>query len=125
MASAWAVMRYLGFDGYREKVRGIVEAKRRFTKTIEATGELSVIGEPEGGNIAVTSESVDMFALADAMEERGWRLGRLQRPAGLIVLLNYRHGEVADEFGSDLRQVTEDVKASRVSHSTGEAVYVT
>ena len=85
VASAWAVMRYLGFDGYREKVRRIVEARRRFTTAIEATGELSVIGEPEGGNFAVTSETVDMFALADAMEERGWRLGRLQRLVGLIL----------------------------------------
>ena len=125
VASARAVMRYLGFDGYRERVRGIVQAKKQFTESIESTGELSVIGKPEGGNIAVISETVDMFALADSMETRGWRVGRLQRPAGLILLLNYRHAEVAEEFGADLRQVVEDVKAGRVSRSTGDAVYVT
>jgi sphinganine-1-phosphate aldolase len=125
VASAWAVMRYLGFDGYRERVRGIIEAKHKFTEEIERSGELSVIGTPQGGNISVTCESVDMFAFADGMEKKGWRLGRLQRPAGLILLLNYRHGEVAKEFGADLSQVIDDVRAGRVTRSTGDAVYVT
>ena len=124
VASAWAVMRYLGLEGYRERVRGIIEAKNAFTETIEATGELQVVGEPQGGNISVISNHLDMFAVADMMESRGWRLGRLQRPPGLIILLNFRHAEIADEFGTDLMQVIEDIHAGRAVRSSTDSVYV-
>ena len=124
VVSAWAVMKLLGFDGYRERVRGIIEAKRCFAAAIAEVDEVAVIGAPEGGNISVFSTTLDMHAVAEGLVERGWGLGRLQRPPGLILLLNYRHGEVAGEFGTDLKQVVADVRAGRRESSGGGAVYV-
>ena len=124
VASAWAVMRYLGTDGYRERVRGIIEAKRRFTEVVEGTGALEVIGEPEGGNISVTSRSIDMTSLGDVLETRGWRFGRLRRPPGLVLLMNYRHSETAETFAEDLAAAIADDKAGRFQHTGDDAVYV-
>ena len=41
-----------------------------------------------------------------------------------MLLLNYRHGEVVDEFLADLAQAVDDVAGGRVEGPDEGAVYV-
>lgn len=123
VASAWAVMRYLGFDGYRERVAMILEAKQRLIAGIEAVEGLAVLGAPEGGHFAFMSTAHDTLAIADAMTDRGWMLSRGVDPPTIILLLNYRHGEVVDDFLADLARAVRDVAAGRIESRGEQMVY--
>ncbi|MFP6745922.1 MAG: aminotransferase class V-fold PLP-dependent enzyme, partial [Alphaproteobacteria bacterium] len=123
VASAWAVMRYLGFNGYRERVAKILETKRYLIAGIQSISGLTVLGEPEGGHFAFMSTDQDTAAIAHAMTDRGWMLARGEDPAAIILLLNFRHGEVADDFLADLRGAVDDVASGRVEGPAEGAVY--
>ena len=75
IAAAWAVMKYLGQEGYREYAQRLREATDRFLSGIAAIDDLYVIGEPEMCLAAVASDTVDIFELCDAMKDRGWHIG--------------------------------------------------
>ena len=125
VASAWAVMGYLGYDGYLERVSGILEAKRRYMAGINAIDGLKVLGEPEGGHFSFgATDDLDMAAVAEGMEARGWHFGRMRRPPAMLVLLNYTHGDIADEFLDDLGHAVADVRAGRITARDEEAVYI-
>jgi sphinganine-1-phosphate aldolase len=123
-ASAWAVMRYLGFNGYRERVGKILETKKYLIDAIQEIGGLTVLGEPEGGHFAFRSTELDTAAISLAMNNRGWMLARGEDPAAIILLLNFRHGEIADDFLADLRAAIDDVASGRIEAPAEGAVYV-
>lgn len=130
LASAWAVMRHLGRDGYRERAAGILAARNRFVAGIAAIAGLEVWGTPEGGHFTFGSPhgddgaALDMGALADAMQTCGWRLGRMRDPASILVLLNYQHGRIVDDFLADLSACAAKVGSTEMAAPSDEAVYV-
>ena len=101
VASAWAVMNYLGRDGYVERVAGILESRAAIINAIEKTDGIVRCGEPDAGIVGFhcSDGSLDMFAVRDGLTARGWQTGVVMQPEGFQVLLNHRHGEVADAFG--------------------------
>ena len=72
LAAAWAVLNHVGDDGYLEIARGLLQAKRRIEGRVAEIPGLRVLGQPQLCLIAIASERVDVFAVADAMRERGW-----------------------------------------------------
>ena len=53
--------------------------------------------------ISIASDEVDMFAVGDAMEERGWHLDRQPSPDSLHVMVTMTHswrctGDTNSEF---------------------------
>jgi glutamate/tyrosine decarboxylase-like PLP-dependent enzyme len=124
VASSWAVMRYLGRAGYRERVAGILESKARLAAGLSRDGRLEILGEPEGAQISIVSDLVDMAAVAEGMEARGWLFGRLQRPAGLVCILTPRHEGVVDRLLEDFAAVADEVGSGRRRAKGGAAVYV-
>mgnify|MGYP002628016778 CR=1 FL=1 len=124
IASSWAVMRYLGRTGYRERVASIVATKRAIAEGLAADGRLTVLGRPEGANICIVSERLDMVAVAEGLDERGWLTGRLQRPPGLLLLITPRHAGIVDALLADLLAVADDVASGRRTAAGSQAVYV-
>ena len=124
IASSWAVMRYLGRAGYRERVASIVATKRAIAEGLAADGRLAVLGRPQGANICIVSDSLDMVAVAEGMDDKGWLTGRLQRPPGLLLLITPRHAGIADALLADFRAVADDVASGRRSAQGSQAVYV-
>ena len=69
---------------------------------IEAIGGLEIVGEPIGPLLAFRSDLVDLYAVADVMEERGWHLNRNTDPYGLHLMISPAHRDVVDELLTDL-----------------------
>ncbi len=74
VAAAWAVMNYLGDEGYTRLARQVYDATLEVRRGIEAIDDLHVLGTPEMSLLAVASDSVNVFHVIDEMKSRGWYL---------------------------------------------------
>ena len=113
IASAWAVLHYLGEDGYREKARQVIRTRERLEAAIDDIDELHVVARPQLGLIAYTSDSVDIHAVAERLAENGWFSPRLDDPPAVHLMLSPEHDSVIDEYIADLRDAVHLVSRSR------------
>lgn len=111
IASAWAVMNYLGVEGYREKARQVTETRAKLMRAIDAMPELCTYGDPQLGIFIYGSESLDAFAVWGGMTRRGWFTGLTTAPRAIHLMLSPAHARVADEYLADLRASVADVAA--------------
>ncbi|QFZ19891.1 pyridoxal phosphate-dependent decarboxylase family protein [Saccharothrix syringae] len=74
LAAAWAVLRHVGDDGYRELALRVLESARVLRAGIEDIDGLRVLGTPEATLLAVTADrdDFDVFTVADEMRARKW-----------------------------------------------------
>lgn len=103
VAAAWAIMNYLGMDGYLDLMRTLMQTTTRIRAGIEAIPELKIMGNPIGPLLTFTSESIDTYAVCDLMDDRGWNLDRNTHPNGLHLMISPLHAQYATEFLTDLQ----------------------
>ncbi len=103
IAAAWAVMRHLGRSGYEALTRDLLETTARIRTGIETIPELHVIGAPVASVLAFGSDDVDIMAVGDVMDDRGWHLDRQSDPDALHMMISPAHASIVDELLSDLR----------------------
>ena len=102
IAGAWATIRHLGADGYLAKARVVRDTTRRFLEGIEAIPDLVVTGRPDLSVFEFASPALDIGAVGDVMDERGWHLDRQQ--GGLHLMVSPFHTHVVDAFLADLAE---------------------
>lgn len=117
VATAWAVIDYLGLEGYTEIVRGLAATVAEVRAGLTAHEGIEVVGQPIGPVLALRSDTVDLHAVADAMEERGWYLNRNIEPKGLQLMLSPAHADVVTQLLSDFADAVTD-------HGPGRAAEV-
>jgi sphinganine-1-phosphate aldolase len=122
-AAAWAALQHFGVDGYRDLAARTSEAFARMRTGIEAMPELKVLGEPHGPLLAYGSATpqVNIFAVGDQLDARGWLVNRLQFPDGLHAMITAQHLPVVDEYLFDLRQAVAAVRADPSLAGKGRA----
>jgi sphinganine-1-phosphate aldolase len=114
MATAWATMHFLGIDGYRQLTRTTIDAARRIVAGSRSIDGLGVLGEPEAQLFALTSTAgLDVFALGDALQRRGWYLDRQKPPDSLHATVSAGNAPVVDDFLADLRACVAEVGDAR------------
>jgi len=72
MAAAWAVLNFIGDDGYLNIARQVLEATQRIADGIERIEGLRLLGRPDMNLVAFTSDTVNVFHIIDEMKTRGW-----------------------------------------------------
>jgi glutamate/tyrosine decarboxylase-like PLP-dependent enzyme len=72
LAAAWAILNFLGDDGYLRLAREALDATRQIVAAIDAMPDLRVLGRPQMNLVAFTSDTVNVFHVIDEMKERGW-----------------------------------------------------
>jgi len=114
MAGAWAVLNYLGEEGFLHIVRTVHEATQRLIRGINEIPELRVLGEPAMCLLSFTSDQINLFQLADAMARRGWYIQAQPStpvtPRSLHISVNYGNAHQVDALLADLREAVEEVK---------------
>jgi glutamate/tyrosine decarboxylase-like PLP-dependent enzyme len=103
IATAWAALTYLGEDGYVEIMRGLMETTAKVRAAIDEIDGVELVGDPIGPVLAIKSETIDLYAVGDVMDDRGWNVNRNTDPRGLHVMLSPAHTAVVDELVADLR----------------------
>jgi sphinganine-1-phosphate aldolase len=106
IAGAWAAIRYLGEDGYVRLAASLRDTTRRFREGVGAIDGLEVSGEPQMSVFQFGSPTLDMDAVGDVMDDRGWHLDRQQ--GGLHLMLFPGHAHVVDEVLGDLADAVAD-----------------
>jgi glutamate/tyrosine decarboxylase-like PLP-dependent enzyme len=115
VASAWAVMNFLGENGYMKWAAVIMDTVEKLTSGIKAIPGLSVL-EPHELCLFVyrsVDPDLDIGAVADAMTTRGWFVGRQAEPPGIHMHLNPVHAETADEYLEHLAEAVAEVRATK------------
>jgi glutamate/tyrosine decarboxylase-like PLP-dependent enzyme len=123
IAAAWAVMRYLGDEGYLDLARVTMETTDRLARGVSETHGLRLLGEPVMSVFAFASDTVDVYVLGDAMEKRGWKLDRQQRPPCLHLMVTPAHAAVVDAFLADLRECVSAIETTRPTPEGAAAMY--
>lgn len=113
IAAAWAIMHYLGEEGYLKIAREVMETTKYLEQGINAIAGVHVLGQPEMSILAIGSDELDVYALGDEMTEQGWHLDRQQFPPSLHLTVNHAHVQSKELFLSDLRKAVD--KANRLS----------
>ncbi len=121
LAAAWAVMNYLGENGYLRLAEKIMNTTQTLIQGIRAIPDLQILGEPTMSVIAFASESLDIYAIGSVMDERGWHLDRLQYPTALHLMVTPAHTEVITIFLRDLAEATAMVRSGTSSPAQGTA----
>jgi glutamate/tyrosine decarboxylase-like PLP-dependent enzyme len=104
IAAAWATINHLGLDGYLRLADQVRTAATRLRAGVEAIDGLHVTGDPVPGVMEIaadaSSHGLDISAVADVMDDRGWHLDRQQ--GGLHAIISPSHVRAADAFLADL-----------------------
>ena len=123
MAAAWAVMQHLGIDGYVELTATVLDNADRMRAGIDAIDGVRVLGDGRYHLVAMSSEPddgpggadpVDIFALGDALERRGWFHDRQGPPDSLHSTVSNSNTGVIDEYLVALAEAVEEVRGASV-----------
>ena len=113
IATAWAVSQHLGVDGYTRIMGDLLATVDMVRAAIESIDGIELVGDPIGPVMALQSDSIDLYAVADVMDDRGWHVNRNTAPRGLHLMLSPAHGAVADRLIADLRDAVANHGESR------------
>lgn len=122
LASAWAVMRYLGHQGFVERVGQTFAIRDEFMRAIEGVGG-RVLGKPQCYHFAFRVEGVDNLAVAEHLMRDGWHVGSLERPASVQLMINVGHAGMAQPFAEALAGIVEDLRSGKRAGSGKGSVY--
>jgi sphinganine-1-phosphate aldolase len=100
IAAAYAVMTYLGVEGYRARHKQVTDAREAIEAGVRERG-FSVVGRPQLGLLAY-SGMASAPALWAKLRERGWFTSTTSDPPGLHLMLSPVHAEVAGTYLDDL-----------------------
>ena len=114
MAGAWAILNYLGEEGYKRIIQEVQQATRKLIEGINSIDGLQVLGEPAMCMFSFKSDIINVYQLADEMNKRGWYIqGQFSTPLTPRNLhISVNHGTIhnVDALLKDLRECVETVK---------------
>jgi sphinganine-1-phosphate aldolase len=122
IAAAWAVMNYLGVEGYRAKARLVTDTRERLARGVERFG-LRVLGDPQLGILAYGADDLDIFAVWGRLARRGWMTALTTAPRAIHLMLSPAHAQVVDAYLADLEQALAEVRESGESGAGVRARY--
>ncbi|MEP7085010.1 MAG: aspartate aminotransferase family protein, partial [Betaproteobacteria bacterium] len=103
IAAAWAVMRYLGIDGYLRLATAIMGVRDRLLEGIPAIEGLYIVGAPDLSVIGYAGHGVDMFAVAEQLTGKGWFVSTMSNPPGIhLGMPTMAHVPHVEEYLGDL-----------------------
>jgi sphinganine-1-phosphate aldolase len=115
MAGAWAILNFLGEEGYKKAIKEVQDATRTLIDGINAIEGLQVLGEPAMCMFSFKSDVINVYQLADEMNKRGWYIqGQFSTPLTPRNLhISVNHGTIhnVDALLKDLRECVEVVKS--------------
>ena len=105
IAAAWAVMHFLGDDGYLRLTNSARVATEKLAQHITHHSDLALLAQPDALLLSFVAQEptrLNVYAVADEMWKRGWYIDRQEPPQSLHCTVNAVHESVIDEMLADL-----------------------
>jgi glutamate/tyrosine decarboxylase-like PLP-dependent enzyme len=105
IAAAWAVMHFLGDDGYLRLTASARVATEKLAQHISHHSHLALLAQPDALLLSFVAQEptrLNVYAVADEMWKRGWYIDRQEPPQSLHCTVNAVHESVIDEMLADL-----------------------
>lgn len=123
IGAAWACMKALGQDGYMEKAKALMETTTKMIKRVKEIQGLCIMGNPCMTAFAIgsTNPNLNIQAVADAMETKGWKMERNQLPDSIHCSILPHHIGVEDRFLNDLEEASNFCRDNKAVAKKGTA----
>ena len=118
IAAAWAIMNYLGEEGYLDISDTVMKTTAKLREGIDAIEGIKILGDPVMSVLAIGSDTLNVYEIADELTQHGWHLDRQQFPPSLHLTVTHAHAQVADQFLGDLRQAVTRAKRFSITKLT-------
>jgi sphinganine-1-phosphate aldolase len=119
MAGAWAVLNFIGRDGYKDIAQNLWDTTARLKEGIRGIPQLRLLGDSDMPLLAFASDTLNVFHIIDAMNAKGWHIQaqlKYEHHSECIHLsVNPSNVEHTEAMLRDLRVVCEQVTAKRGS----------
>lgn len=116
IAAAWASLQLLGEDGFCEQSARASRARELLVTGVSEIDGLRVLGEPELTMAAIAGDGVDVFAVHEILDRRGWHLDRQSPPDAIHATCMPVHETVMDDFIIDLRAAVGSAGSARAGN---------
>ncbi len=127
IAAAWASLVAMGEEGFLDHTRRAMTAARRLQEGLAQIPEVTVFGKPDativswGARRAASEGGVNLFAIADRLQSKGWSVDRQQNPPSIHCTVTSNHEAVIDDYLRDVREAVEHVVAHPELGASGNA----
>jgi sphinganine-1-phosphate aldolase len=119
VAAAWAVLTYFGESGYLDIARHVLAATDKVMRFVDAHPDLRLLGRSDMSHVAISSDTIPIFRLAEAVNARGWyvqvQLRYGHSPANIHLCINPANLPWIDALLEDLAAAIEQVRSSKPS----------
>jgi glutamate/tyrosine decarboxylase-like PLP-dependent enzyme len=123
VASSWTALNHIGEDGYLELTKKTMNATSLIKEFILNNQDLSLIGESQMSLIAFKSDTIDIYQLADKLNDLGWYIGRLQNPSGIHLVVSQIHADgAAKQFVIDLEVLINQLKKKNIKNGVEKII---
>jgi sphinganine-1-phosphate aldolase len=117
IAACWAILNYIGRDGYLKLVQSAQEASQKIVAAVNDIEGLEMMGKAQINMLALRATDFNIFPLGDAMKARGWfiqpQFGFANSSENMHLSVGPHNAHRIDEFVADLKEVTAQVRAAQ------------
>lgn len=122
LASAWAVMRYLGREGFIERTRKIFEIRDEFITSLRGIGA-AIIGRPDCYHFNFALAGLDNLLLASELSRDGWIVSSTETPPAVQLMITAAHDGVAAPFVKAVAGIADDIRNAKRTGGGESSVY--
>jgi glutamate/tyrosine decarboxylase-like PLP-dependent enzyme len=122
MAAAWAVMNFLGDEGYMRVTLAARRAAEELVSGVLARAQLQLVAAPDSTLVsfrAADPSTLDVYAIADGLWKRGWYVDRQGPPPSLHCTVNAIHEGKIAAFLADLDAVLLELSGTTSTGTQG------
>ncbi|GLP97790.1 pyridoxal phosphate-dependent decarboxylase family protein [Paraferrimonas sedimenticola] len=126
VAACWAILNYMGREGYERLVDASQAATIKLLKAVEGIDGLAVMGDPKANLIALKATDFNIFPLADEMKTRGWyiqpQFSFENSQENLHLSIGYHNVEQMDAFIADLTEMVAALRSAQHAEAKQQAL---
>lgn len=126
VSSAWAMMQYLGLEGYLKATEATMTATMQLIEGVNKIPGLKALdqnGESNLFNFVSVDPAVDIMAVADVLNEKGWMRGRTKAPLAIHQGVTASHLPYVDEYLQVVRNAVDEVRKTARAGEFGQRTY--
>ncbi len=104
IAAAWAVLNYLGSEGYMRLAKDVMDASNKVRAAVADIDDIYIIGNPHMCVMAIGSDKLPIYNIGDELTAKGYHIDRQQDPASLHLTISWGNVKAIDQFIIDLKE---------------------